>query len=194
MLGRSDPSSVATVSDIDAARGLLADGFDRVREGVADLTTGLTDEVSVWRPDAEANSIGWLLWHLTRVEDDHVAGLAGVEQVWPAYRDDAGLPLDPDDTGYGHTAEQVGLVRVSSDLLNSYHRAVHEATTAYLQSLTAGELERVVDRRWDPPVTAAVRLISVLDDCAQHLGQAAYVRGLAERRDAAWSTSEVADR
>ena len=187
-------SSVGSVSDIDAARGLLVDGFGRVRESVADLTTGLTDETAWWRPDPGANSIAWLLWHLIRVQDDHMSDLAGTSQVWPEFRDEAGLPLDPDDTGYGHTAEQVAAVRVSADLLDRYHRAVHAATLGYLDTLTAAELERIVDRRWDPPVTAAVRLISVLDDCARHLGQADYVRGLADRHNAAWTDQEAAPR
>jgi hypothetical protein len=182
------------VSDIDAAKGLLLDGFGRVREGVAELTTGLTDETGWWRPDPEANSISWLLWHLARVQDDHLAGVAGVDQVWPRYRDEAALPLDPDDTGYGHTPQDVAAVRVSADLLDRYHADVHAATLAYLEDLTTDELARVVDEQWDPPVTAAVRLVSVIDDCARHLGQADYVRGLADRRNAAWEHPEVANR
>ena len=45
-------------------------------------------------------------------------------------------------------------------------------------SVTAEELARVVDTNWDPPVTASARLVSIIDDCAQHLGQAAYLRGI----------------
>ena len=171
------------MSDIDAAKGLLADGFGRIREGVTQLTTGLTDETGGWRPDPEANSVTWLLWHLSRVQDDHVAGLAGVDQVWPRYRDEAGLPLDPDDTGYGHTPGDVAAVRVPAALLDRYQAEVHAATLTYLDGLTSAELARVVDEQWDPPVTAAVRLVSVIDDCAKHLGQADYVLGLADRRD-----------
>jgi hypothetical protein len=179
------------VSDIDEAKEILLDGFGRIREGVAELATGLTDETAWWRPDEQANSIAWLLWHLSRVQDDHVADLASTEQVWPRFRDEAALPLAPDDTGYGHTPEQVGAVRVSADLLNRYQAEVHAATLAYLDGLTADELERVVDDHWDPPVTAAVRLVSVIDDCAKHLGQADYVRGLADRHNAAWSDPET---
>lgn len=182
------------MNDIDAARSLLADAFGRVREGVAELTTGLSDETAWWRPDPEANSIAWLVWHLIRVQDDHVSGIAQVEQVWPRFRDEAQLDLDPDDTGYGHNPAQVGAVRVSADLLDRYHREVHAATLAYLDRLSAAELARVVDERWDPPVTAAVRLVSVVDDAVKHLGQAEYVLGLAERHDAAWHRREVADR
>ncbi|HEU5483649.1 MAG TPA: DUF664 domain-containing protein [Microlunatus sp.] len=180
---------------MEASIGILVDAFGRVREGVGELTTGLTDETAWWRPDPEANTIAWLLWHLTRVQDDHVVGgLTGSDQVWPRFRDEAALPLDPDDTGYGHDAHQVGQVRVSADLLDRYHAAVHQATLSYLHAITADELARIVDDRWDPPVTAAVRLVSVIDDCAKHLGQADYVRGLADRRNSAWIHTEVADR
>ncbi|BAK33461.1 hypothetical protein MLP_04470 [Microlunatus phosphovorus NM-1] len=182
------------MSDIEAARALLVDGFGRIRESVADLTTGLTDETAWWRPDEGANSIAWLLWHLIRVEDDHISDLAGAPQSWPQFRDEAGLPLEPDDTGYGHTAEQVAAVRVSADLLDRYHAAVHLAVLDYLGALTEAELQRIVDHRWDPPVTAAVRLVSVLDDCARHVGQAEYVRGLADRRNKAWTDPEAAQR
>lgn len=188
------PSSVTGVSDIDAARALLVDDFGRIRASVADLTTGLTDEAAWWRPDPGANSIAWLLWHLIRVQDDHVSDLAAMPQAWPQFRDEAGLPLDPDDTGYGHTAEQVAAVRVAADLLDRYHLAVHAATLGYLDTLSEAELGRIVDRRWDPPVTAAVRLVSVIDDCVRHLGQADYVRGLADRHNAAWTDQEAAQR
>jgi hypothetical protein len=137
------------VSDVEAAQGILVDGFGRVREGVAELTTGLTDETAWWRPDPGANSIAWLLWHLTRVQDDSVvAGLAGGDRIWAGFRDEAALPLDPDDTGYGHSTDQVAQVRVSADLLDRYHAAVHAATLHYLATITDAELQCIVDERW----------------------------------------------
>ena len=66
----------------------------------------------------------------------------------------------------------------SAQLLLDYAGAVHERTTQFLRSLTDEDLDLVVDRRWDPPVTLGVRLVSVLADDLQHAGQAAYVRGL----------------
>ncbi|WP_305092042.1 DUF664 domain-containing protein [Prescottella sp. R16] len=168
--------------DIDATRSVLRDHFERIRELVESATAGLTTEMSDYRPGPQANSIAWLLWHLTRVQDDHVSGAAGVEQVWTAHgwRDRFALPFHADDIGYGHTDEQVGLVHADARLLADYHADVHRVTLGYVDGLTADELDRIVDRRWDPPVTAAVRLVSVIGDCLQHLGQAAYVRGLFE--------------
>jgi Protein of unknown function (DUF664) len=176
------------------AQNILVDAFGRVRELVTDLTDGLTDQIATYRPDPEANSIAWLIWHLTRIQDDHVADLAQVEQVWPEWRDRFGLPFGKWATGYGQGPKEVAAVRASGELLGQYHGAVHQLTLRYLDGITPAELDRIVDTRWDPPVTAAVRLVSVIGDTMQHLGQAAYVRGLAERRDSAWHQSAAADR
>ena len=165
----------------NAVQTLLQDSFQRVRELVVEVTSGLAEETSTYRPDEQANSIGWLVWHASRVQDDHVAGVAEVDQVWPRWRDRFGLPFDDFETGYSQSPSEVGAVRVSAELLSGYHADVHALTERFLESLSESDLERVVDRRWDPPVTVGVRLVSVLGDCLQHLGQAAYVRGLAQR-------------
>ena len=163
---------------------LLIDGFDRVRETVQTVVEGLDEDALTWRPDPGANSIAWLVWHLTRVQDDHVAGVAGGEQLWTVggWVERFRLPFDVGATGYGQTADEVGQVRATAELLAGYQDAVHGATVDYLRTLSDDDYDRVVDERWDPPVTLAVRLVSVLDDTAQHVGQASYLRGLLERR------------
>ena len=55
---------------------------------------------------------------------------------------------------------------------------MHARTVAHLAGLSEADLDRVVDERWDPPVTLGVRLVSVISDDLQHAGQAAYLRGL----------------
>jgi hypothetical protein len=95
-----------------------------------------------------------------------------------------GLPLDPADHGYGHTSAQVASVIVDAEPLAAYHDAVHEATVAYLAGLTDSDLDRVVDERWDPPVILGVRLVSIVHDDVTHTGQAAFIRGILERREA----------
>jgi len=167
--------------DIEATRAILVDSFDRIRELVVDLTDGLTVQTATYRPDPAANSIAWLVWHLTRIQDDHIAGLAQTDQVWPGWRERIAVPFDDQDTGYGHDAEDVDAVRVSGEPLAGYHAEVDAMTRRYLARLDAAELARVVDTHWDPPVTVSIRLVSVIGDALQHLGQAAYVRGLAER-------------
>lgn len=168
-------------SDVQAVRELLRDFFTRLIEHVDDLTDGLTDEVSFFRPTATANSIAWLIWHSARVQDLQLCGIAGVEQVWTrdGWDDRFGLDLPDNDHGYGHSPDDVGKVRARADLLAGYYHAVHKVTLSYIASVTADELSRVVDTHWTPPVTASARLVSIVDDCAQHLGQASYVRGIA---------------
>ncbi|TGN63896.1 DUF664 domain-containing protein [Nocardioides eburneiflavus] len=160
-------------------RGVLTEAFGRVTEIYDEVADGLDEDALAHRPGGEGNSIGWLLWHLARVQDDHVAALAGESQVWEQWQERLGLPNGTDDIGYGHTSEQVDAVRITDpELLTGYHREVTLATARYLQTVDERELEREVDQRWDPPVTAGVRLVSIVSDCLQHLGQAAYVKGL----------------
>jgi uncharacterized damage-inducible protein DinB len=164
---------------------LLLDAFERVRGVVHRAVDGLSAEELAWRPDAAANSIAWLVWHLTRIQDDHVAGVAGRSQVWTdeGWARRFGLPFDDTEIGYGQDAEAVAQVTVDSgELLTGYYDAVHQQTVAYVKTLTDADLDRVVDRNWDPPVTAAVRLVSVISDDLQHAGQAGYLRGLLQRR------------
>ncbi|MFD9094476.1 DUF664 domain-containing protein [Streptomyces collinus] len=165
------------------AKDILIDGFGRIREEVHAALDGLGPDELRSRPVPDANSVAWLVWHLTRVQDDHVAGAFDLDQVWLSQGWDKrfGLDLPRDDTGYGHSPAKVAKVRVdSADLLTGYHDAVHEQTLGALRTLAAKDLERVVDERWDPPVTLGVRLVSVLSDDLQHVGQAAYLRGLVQ--------------
>lgn len=159
---------------------LLLEGYHRIREIVHSALDGLTEQQLATRLDGRSNSIAWLVWHLARVQDDHVAEAAGLEQVWLArgWQERFGLPFEPGATGYGHGPDEVAAVRASAELLAGYYDAVHEQTASYLRGLAGADLDRVVDERWDPPVTLGVRLVSVLSDDLQHAGQASFVRGL----------------
>jgi len=172
------------------AIAVLEEGFSRipdlVRGAVADLDAGQLGTMppsgaSDALADGVGNSVGWLVWHLIRVQDAQIADVAGHAQLWVAdgWAERFGMSPDPSDHGYGHTREQVAAVRPESgELLVEYLDAVHARTVEYLATLGDADLDRVVDDNWDPPVTLGVRLVSVLDDDAQHAGQAAYVRGL----------------
>lgn len=163
---------------------LLVDGFERVSGSVHGVLKGLSLEALSFRPGRSANPIGWLVWHLTRVQDDHVADVAGTEQRWTAEAWDVrfALPFDRLETGYGQDAHEAGSVAVEPALLLGYYDSVHAATAEFLRSLHDEDLDRVVDTRWDPHVTLGVRLMSVIADDLEHVGQAAYVRGLLERQ------------
>ena len=159
---------------------LLADAFDRIRGVVGRALDGLTDEQLTEQVGPVANSISWLVWHLTRIQDDHVCDVAGIEQAWTAqgWYERFGLPFPVTDHGYGHTEQQVEQVRVPGELLRAYHDAVYTRTVEYVKTIRDADLDQVVDTNWDPPVTLGVRLVSVVSDNLQHAGQAAYVKGL----------------
>ena len=170
---------LATVDRMTPA-DVFIDFFERIVANGESVVDGLTEDQLAHRPTPEANSIAWLVWHAARVQDAQIAHAAGTEQVWHSqgWVDRFGLDLDPDDHGYGQTSEQVAKVRAGAELLAGYLRATHEATVGYLRGVGEAELDEVIDRDWDPPVTRGVRLVSIADDDAQHVGQAAYLRGL----------------
>ncbi len=160
---------------------VLHEAFGRLPELVRGAVEGLSPEQLRRAPAQGANTVGWLVWHLTRVQDSHLAELVDGEQVYLTgdWAPRFGLAPDPADTGYGHTAAQVAAVAPESwQVLAGYYDAVHARTTAYLAGLSDADLGKVVDENWDPPVTLGVRLVSVYDDDTQHVGQAAYARGL----------------
>jgi len=161
---------------------ILIDAYQRIQGLVHTITDGLDDRAIAYRPGSDANSIGWLIWHLTRVQDDHVSEIADRTQAWvdDGWAERFGMEPDPAETGYGHTSQQVAAVHPAADLLRTYHDAVHARTVEYLSGIDPEELDRIIDDQRDPPVSVGVRLVSVIGDDLQHAGQAAYVRGLLE--------------
>ncbi|MFE0461154.1 DinB family protein [Kitasatospora sp. NPDC058965] len=167
-----------------ASAKLLIDSFERVREVVAEVLDGLTEEELGWRgADGRTNPIGWLVWHLTRVQDIQVAAVAELPEVWRAqgWQRAFALPYPAGASGYGHSGADVGRFTATAEQLAGYHGATHRQTVAYLAGLHERDYARVVDDAWDPPVTLGVRLVSTLSDDLQHAGQAALVRGALPR-------------
>lgn len=155
--------------------------FGRIPPLVDQAVSGLSVEQLVRLPGSGTNSIGWLVWHLARVQDHHVGELLEAEQLWVSgdWARRFGLDPDPSNIGYGHKPDDVAAVQPDGpQSLVDYLDAVQSRTVELLRSLTADQLDRIVDRRWDPPVTLGVRLVSVADDSLQHVGQANYLRGL----------------
>jgi len=160
---------------------LLLELYGRIGPLAEEAVSGLGEDALTMRPGPEANTIGWLVWHSARVQDHHVAELLDTEQLWVEgdWAKRIGIAPDPGNTGYGHSPEAVATVRPeSADVLTGYLAAVTARTTEMIEGLGPKNLELVVDRRWDPPVTLGVRLVSIADDSLQHLGQANYARGL----------------
>lgn len=163
---------------------VLDEAFARLPTVVRRAVDGLDAAALRWQPESNTNPIGWLVWHLTRIQDDHVSELAATTQVWLEEEWASRFGLEPGTTatGYGHTAAQVVAVQPQDPgVLLRYLDMVTARTRTFLETVSDGDLDRIVDASWEPPVTMGVRLVSVLDDGLQHAGQAAYLRGLHDR-------------
>lgn len=164
---------------------VLIEAYQRIRELVHQAAVDLSASQLAYRPDPGSNSIAWLIWHLTRIQDDHISKIDGSEQIWVSshWASELGLPDDASDLGQGHGPEQVAAIRPSSpDPLLGYHDEVMDHSISFLRSIVASDLDRIIDRTYTPPVSAGVRLVSVLSDNLQHAGQARYLRGMLERQ------------
>lgn len=162
-------------------QNLLIDGYGRVSEVLERTLKDLAPDDLAWQPRPESNSIGWLTWHLTRIQDDHIASLMGEEQLWvkDGWHDKFNYPSGSNDLGHGHTPEQIAFIRSDSETLLGYHKAVSLRTKEYLRSLTLEDLDRVLNEpQYQPLPTVGVRIISVLADNLRHAGQCEYLRGL----------------
>jgi hypothetical protein len=167
------------------SRDLLLTAFDNIEEVVRRVLDGIDPALLTVRIDPEANTIAWLVWHLTRGQDHQVAEVAGREQAYTGagFADRFALPFSARATGYGMSSEDVGRTQITDpQLLLDYHAAVHRRTAEFVSGLSAKDLDRIVDESWDPPVTLGVRLVSVIGDDLQHAGQASFLRGHLERR------------
>jgi uncharacterized damage-inducible protein DinB len=145
---------------------------------------GITAEQLTYRPGEQSNTIAWLVWHLSRTQDRIVSDLAGREQAWVAdgWHGKFGRPANPMDTGMGCAPDEVLSVRPESPrLLLDYYDAVFKRSAQYLQTVTAADLDRLLDPD-NPEMTVGNRLRICILDNTQHAGQAAYLRGLVEGR------------
>ena len=161
---------------------LLTDAFSRIHGVVHQAVDNLTVDELAFRVNGNTNSIAWLVWHLSRVTDDHLSGAASKEQVWTGsgWVEKFGLPFPPEATGYGFGGDDVSAVKVKGETLVGYFDEVIEEATRFVKHLKEDDYARVVDQSWNPPVTLAVRLVSVISDDLQHAGQAMFIRGIVE--------------
>lgn len=167
-------------------KDVIIEGFERIRGLLTRTLADLTVEQLTFKPHPEANTIAWLTWHLTRVQDNHLSQMVERQPLWIAdgWHAKFGKAADPKETGMGHGPDQVAAIRPDGPrLLLDYHQAVYEQSVRTVQALSAADMDRVLDDpRFNPPPTVGVRLVSVLSDNLQHAGQAAYVRGCVEGR------------
>jgi hypothetical protein len=165
------------------AGGVFLEAFGRIGELVKRSVEGADAAGLAYRPEPGANSIAWLVWHLTRVQDEHVSDAAGLEQAWitEGWHERFGMAPDPHNTGRGHGPDEVAAIPADPRLLLAHNEAIAKRSAAYLATVDEAELDRIIDRSWDPPVSVGVRLVSVISDNVQHAGQALYLRGIVDR-------------
>ena len=160
---------------------MLSVSYVGVLETIERALDGLTKEDLNWQPRPDCNSIGWSIWHLTRVQDSLIASLMGEEQLWikDGWHTKFGRSSDANDIGFGHTPQDLAKFKSPDvETLLGYHRAVLERSQRYISSLTSTDMDRELKGPPFLPPKVGLRLIMVLSDSLQHAGQAAYVRGL----------------
>lgn len=162
---------------------LLIDTYQRLSQEFENILDGLTLEDLHQRPAPDANTIGWLLWHTARSLDRTVGDVMLGEQLWirDKWYEKFGRRPDPNETGWGHSFEEVGKFRVPDiKTLRDYQRAVIEVSIKYIKELTEEELDRQCPLSTHPGtmVSAGNRIIGNIGEHFQHVGQAAYIRGL----------------
>ena len=147
---------------------LLIDAAGRAQERLLQALDGLSPEQINRIPAPEVapsiKSLAWLVWHVAREMDFQIADLLGVEPLYfsEGWGDKFALDLPPDTQDWKHTPSEAAKVMVTDiQLLRDY--------------LSRGD---IIDESWDPPVTRAARLVSIVDDAIMHSGQAIYVKRL----------------
>jgi len=152
---------------------LIIDALGRINETLhAELADITPDELAA---DPQP-SVGWLTWHLIRVQDSQICTVSDRTQAWieDGWHKKFNMAPEPRDYGPAHTHTHAQAKSLGADTatLLAYHGAVFGRSVAYLDSLSDADLERVLDDpRYDPRPTVGVRLVSVVDDNMQHAGQ-----------------------
>ncbi|WP_422742741.1 DinB family protein [Micromonospora sp. WMMD754] len=163
-------------------RGLV----HRTQRELLAVLDGLEPDLLDRAAKAGTNSIGWLLWHLTRSHDRNISELRGSQQVWlsDGWHARFGRGADPSDTGYRHSrAEAAAFQSPAPELVVAYHRAVVDMIDHYLDAASLDELSRrVASPTLGDTATVQDRLVGLLADGLQHVGQAALLRGMLERQ------------
>jgi hypothetical protein len=161
---------------------MLSGAYGSILKTLEYTLEGLTEEDLNWQPKPDCNSIGWLAWHLTRIQDMTIADFTGDEQLWikDGWHKKWGRPADPQDFGNGMKPEDLAKFKSpDAKTLLAYHKTVLEKSQEFFPTLKKADLDEVLENTpFKPPPTAGMMLLIILGDGLQHAGQAAYVRGM----------------
>jgi hypothetical protein len=183
------------------AKEIIKSGFENVVRTVDRVLEGLTQEELAWHPRPDANSIGLIIFHSFRSEDNAIKRLQGKPQIWESGKWYLKFNKAVNDGGAHYTAAQVDTF-VVPDLkeLLAYAGAVRKETLSYIQGLKPEDFERKVvlppppaqmvmpagmtARPWPPfdPVVGLM-LMREITHLSQHAGEISYLRGLKRGMD-----------
>ncbi|PKB81373.1 MAG: hypothetical protein BZY88_06720 [SAR202 cluster bacterium Io17-Chloro-G9] len=157
----------------------IVDAFEKEQGFLLDAVQDLTPEELRWRAGPEANPIGWILWHMLRVEDMWFQFFIQRQtEIWDrdGWNEKFGLPTR--DNGFGHTQEQVAdFPALDLQELLRYGQAVRQGTLDYLKTLGPDDYSQV-PREQRPEMSVGAVFRQVIGEVYQHQGHIAYLKGL----------------
>ena len=157
----------------------IVDALEKEQESLSEAVGDLTPEELAWRAGPEANPIGWILWHMLRVEDMWFQFfIQRRNEIWErgSWHEKFGLPTR--DNGFGHTSEQVaGFPALDLQELLRYGEVVRRATLEYLETLSPEDYD-AVPREQRPEMTVGAIFRQIVGELYQHQGHIAYLKGL----------------
>ena len=157
----------------------IEDAFNTEHEYLMDALGDLTADELMWRAGPEANPIGWILWHMTRIEDMWFQFfIQSQTEIWErdGWNEKFGLPTR--DNGFQHTLEQVAdFPAYDLSEMTRYGEAVRSATLAYLKTVTSEQMDEV-PREARPEMSVGRIFRQVIGEIYQHQGHIAYLKGL----------------
>ncbi len=161
----------------------IEESLTKQQESLLQEVQDLTPTELAWRAGPKANPIGWMLWHMVRVEDMWIQFFAQKKpELWESQGWHKKFNLPTRDTGFGHTPEQVATFPVLNlkELL-AYSDAVRASTLDYLRNLSP-EAFAVIPREKRPEMSMGSIYRQIIGELYQHLGQIAYLKGLVRAR------------
>ncbi len=160
-------------------KAFLEESLKREHEARLKEAQDLTPPEMLWRPGPQANPIGWILWHVTRVEDFWIQFFIQQKlELWEREGWHQKFNLPTRDNGFGHTPEQVAqFPALDLKELLANGDAVRQGTVEYLHTLSPDQFESVPRQR-RPEMTVGAVFLQITGEFYQHLGHIAYLKGL----------------
>ncbi len=158
----------------------LKSTYDECLEELKNAVDGLSEPETYSQPTPHSNHIGWLVWHMARVEDYWINGvLRDAGQVWNRDGWDEKFGMDPEDRGAGQTIEEVmAMPHIKLAELLAYFDAVRAETGPVIETLDEETLARKIEHPRFGVITASWLVGHMVVEEAQHTGQVALIRGM----------------